>query len=147
MANVFIGGLQGTVESNVKEILGYSCDRTAAMGSTVYSIHDTGISLLSETDLMGIKMKIVATTIEEAGADEKYFEFPEGIAAQHDQEADQMARMIAQQTISALKDPEGFRNKGQGFMGMPSGVEPTIPQEDQLEMEEAMRTIKGLLGN
>jgi len=147
MANGFMGGLQGSVEPNVKELLGYSCDRTTAMGSTVYSIHDTGISLLSETDLMGIKMKIVATSIEKAGADEKYFEFPEGIFVQHNKEADQMAQMIAQQTMSALKDPEGYKNKGQGFMGMPSGGQPTIPQEDQMEMEEAMKTIKGLLGN
>ena len=147
MANVFMGGLQGSIESNVKELLGYSCDRTTAMGSTVYSIHDTGISLLSETDLMGIKMKIAATSIEETGADKRYFEFPEGILAQHNKEADQMAQMIAQQSMSVLKDPEGSKNKGQGFRGPPSGGEPTIPQEDQMEMEEAMKTIKGLLGN
>lgn len=147
MANVFMGGKQGSIEQNVKELLGYSCDRTTSMGSTVYSIHDTGISLLSETDLMGIKMKIVATSIKETGADKKYFEFPEGIVVQHNKEADQMAQMIAQQSMSALKDPEGFKNKGQGFMGIPSDGQPAIPQEDQMEMEEAMKTIKGLLGN
>jgi len=147
MANMLMGGLQGSVEPNVKQLLGYSCDRTTALGSTVYFIHDTGISLLSETDLLGIKMKIVATSIQETGAEKRYFEFPEGIVVQHDKEADRMAQMIAQQSMSALKDPEGHSNKGQGFMGMPSGEQPAIPQEDQMEMEEAMKTIKGLLGN
>ncbi len=147
MATIIMGGLQGSVEPNVKQILGYSCDRTTALGSTVYYIHDTGISLLSETDLMGIKMKIVATSVQETGAEQRYFEFPEGIVVQHNKEADQLAQMIAQQSMAALKDPEGHRNKSQGFMGMPSGEQPAIPQEDQMEMEEAMKKIKELLGN
>lgn len=147
MGNVFMGGLQGSVEQNVEEILGYYCDKTTGLGSTVYSIHGTGISLLSETDLMGIKIRSVATSIEKGGADKTYFELPQGIAVQHDKEADQMAQMIAQQTIAALKDPEIMRKKEQGFMGGPSGGQPAIPEEDQLEMEEAMKTIRGLLGN
>ena len=147
MANVFTEGMQGNVEQNAKEILGYSCDRISTMGSTIYSIHDTGINLLSETDLMGVKMKSVATSINKQGADNKYFEFPPGIIPKHDREADQMSQMIAQQTISALRDPEGFKNRGQGFMGMESLEQPAIPLEDQKEMEEAMNTIKGLLGN
>lgn len=147
MANVFMGGWHGSIEENVKEILGYFCDRSTALGSTVYFIHGTGISLLSETNLMGVKIKSAASSIEKGGADKKYFEFPPGIVVQHSEEADQMAQIIAQQTIAALKDPESIKNKGQGVIGMPSGSEPAIPEEDQMEMEEAMKTIKGLLGN
>jgi len=147
MANVFTEGMQGRVEQNAKEILGYSCDRISAMGSTIYSIHGTGINLLSVTDLMGVKMKSVATSINKKGVDDKYFEFPPGITLKHDREADEMAQMMAQQTISALRDPEGVKSKGQGFMGIESVEQPAIPEEDQMEMEEAMKTIKGLLGN
>ncbi len=147
MAGVLAGGGLGSVELNVRQILGYSCDRIIGLGSTVYSIHDTGISLLTETDLLGIKMKSVATSIKKSGADKIYFEFPQGIVPQPNPEADHMARLIAQQSIAALQDPESFQSKGQGIMGLPAGGQPAIPEEDQIQMKEAMETIKGLLGN
>lgn len=146
MAGVLSTGLQGSVEQNVKEILGYSCDRIQALGTTIYSIHGTTINLLNETDLMGIKMKSVATSIKKSGADQKYFEFPQGIVPQPSPEADRMALVIAQQTIAALKDPERFENKGHGIIGLPADKAPSIPEEDQMQMEEAMNTIKELLG-
>ena len=147
MAKVFTGDLHAGIEQNVKEILGYSCDRTRAMGSTVYVIHGTGVSLLSETDFMGIQIKSSAVSIEIEGVDTSYFEFPEGIEVARNQEADQMAQMIAQQTMTALKDPASVPTKSQGFMGLPSNGQPEIPEEDKLELEEAMKTIRGLLGN
>ena len=147
MANLLMGDLHASVEQNVKEILGYSCDRTQALGSTVYSIHGTGVSLLSETDLMGIQIKSIAVSIDTKRVDASVFEFPEGIEIEHDEEADQMARIIAQQTMAALKDPDNITTKSQGIMGLPSSEQPEIPEEDQMEMEEAMKTIRGLLGN
>lgn len=147
MATVFTGDLHARVEENVKEILGYSCDRTTAIGSTVFSIHGTGVSLLSETDFMGIQVKSAAVSVETVKVDSSVFELPEGIEVEHNQDADRMARLIAQQTMAALKDPESTSSKRQGFMGVPSGEQPDIPEEDQLEMEEAMKTIRGLLGH
>ena len=146
VTNVFMGDLHVSVTHNVKEILGYSCDLTEAMGSTVYSIHGTGISLLSETDFMGIEIKTVAVAVETQGVDTSFFEFPEGIEVEHDQEADQIAQMIAQQAVAALKDSDNLPRKSQGFMGLPSSGQPEIPEEDKLEMEEAMKTIRELLG-
>ncbi len=146
MANAFMGDLHVSVEQNVKEILGYSCDRMKAMGSIVYSIHGTGISLLSETDFMGIQIKTVAVSVETQGVDTSFFEFPEGIEVEHSQEADKMAQMIAQQAVAALKDSGNLPAKSQGIMGLPSSGQPEIPEEDKLEMEEAMKTIKELLG-
>ncbi len=146
MANVFMGDLHLSVKQNVKEILGYSCDQTKATGSTVYSIHGTGISLLSETDFMGIQIKTVAVSVETQGVDTSFFEFPEGIVVEHSQEADKMAQMIAQQAVAALKDPGNLPAKSQGIMGLPSSGQPEIPEEDKVEMEEAMKTIRELLG-
>ena len=146
MATVFTGDLHASVEQNVKDILGYSCDLMKATGSTVYSIHGTGVSLLSETDFMGIQIQSTAISVETMRVDPSYFEFPEGIAVEHNQEADRMARMIAQQTMAVLKDPENSAPKRQGFMGLPSSEQPEIPEEDKMEMEEAIKTIRGLLG-
>lgn len=147
MAKVYGGGLQANTEPNVKEMHGFFCDRTTALGSTVYTIHGTGLALMSETDLMGISVRSVAISIEKGGVDETNFDFPNDIEVQHNKEADQMAQLLAQRTIEVLKDPDSVSPKTQGFMGMPSSGRPEIPEEDQLEMEEAMETIKGLLGN
>jgi len=146
MAGGFMGAVQGAVEPNVKEIHGYSCDKVSAMGSTIYAIHGTSISLLSESSIMGITVKSEAIEVKEEGADEKYFQFPQGIVPQPNAEADQMARMMAEQMIAGLKDPEGFKKKSQGILGLPSGGQPEIPKEDQMQMEEAMNTLKQLLG-
>lgn len=147
MAKVYMSGLHGNTEQNAKQIHGFFCDRTTAMGSTVYTIHGTGLALMSETDLMGISVKSVAISIEKGGVDGTYFEFPNDIEVQHNKEADQMAQLLALRTIEVLKDPDSVTPKTQGFMGMPSSGPPEIPEEDQLEVEEAMETIKGLLGN
>ncbi len=146
MAGVVSAGLHGDLEPNVENILGYSCDRVRAIGSTIYMIHGTGIHLSYESDLLGIKMKSVATSIKMQGAEQKYFEFPKGIDPQPDPEADRTARIMAQQAIVALKDPERFRGTGQGLLGLPE-EQPDIPEEDKMQMEEAMETIKGLFGN
>ncbi len=146
MAGVVSAGLHGDLEPNVENILGYSCDRVRAIGSTIHMIHGTGIHLSYESDLLGIKMKSVATSIKMQGAEQKYFEFPKGIDPQPDPEADRTARIMAQQAIVALKDPERFRGTGQGLLGLPE-EQPDIPEEDKMQMEEAMETIKGLFGN
>lgn len=146
-ATVFTGGMQESVEYNAKEILGYLCDRTSGMGTTVYTIHDTPISLYSESNIMGISLKSVAISVNKQSVDEQFFQFPEHIVPQPDPEADRMAAIIAEQTIAALKDPAAFKQKHQGRIGLPPGGQPDIPKEDQMEMEEALKTLKGLLGN
>lgn len=143
MAGAVSAGLHGDLEPNVEKILGYACDRVRAIGSTIYMIHGTGIYLYSETDLMGIKMKSVAVSLELQGAEQKYFEFPPGLDPEPDPEADRMAQILARQAIAALKDPQRFRGKGQGFLGIPEN-QPDISEEDQMQMEEMMKTIKGL---
>lgn len=147
MAGALMGGLQGSVEPDAREILGYSCDRTTSMGTTVYSIHNSGITLLSESNIMGIIINSTAIAIDTQGAEDSYFEFPEGIVPRSSPEKDQMAAMIARQTISILKDPEHYKVRNQGLMGMPAAGQPAIPEEDKRQMQEAMKTIKELFGN
>jgi hypothetical protein len=144
---MFTGTMQGSVEPNAREILGYPCDRTSGLGTTVYSIHGTPISLHSESNIMGVSVKSVATSVEKKRVDERFFKLPEHIVPQPDPEADRMAAIIAERTIAALKDPAGFKQKNQGLLGLPGGEQPVIPEEDQMQMEEALETLKGLLGN
>ncbi|MGA7279786.1 MAG: hypothetical protein WBW79_17760, partial [Desulfocapsaceae bacterium] len=145
-AAIFMGTMQGSVEPNAKEILGYACDRTSGLDTTVYYIHDTPISLYTESNIVGISVKSVATSVEKKAVDEQFFQIPEHIVPQPDPEADRLAAIMAEQTIAALKDPAGFKQKNQGLLGLPPGEQPVIPEEDQMQMEEAMETLKKLLG-
>jgi hypothetical protein len=143
-------GMGGTVEENVTELLGYSCDRVSVMGTTVYSIHESQIPLKSEANIMGMQMNIVATSVDKGKVDEKYFAHPAGLEAEYDQEADDMAREMAQQTIEWLKDPEAGNTPPQmGGAALEERMQ-HVPQEDQEMMkqaEEMMEGLKGLLGN
>jgi hypothetical protein len=142
-----MSGMQGSVQENAKEILGYSCDRATIMGTTVYSIHGTPIALLLESNMMGVSMKSVATAVDKWSVADRHFAFPAGIEPQPDPEADQVARMMAQQTIEMLKDPEAYKKENKGMMGVPPGQQQDIPEEDQKQMEEAMKALKGLFGD
>ena len=157
MGTSMMNGMNGSVEKKAKKILGYSCDLTQAMGSTIYTIHDTPIALYSDSNIMGMKVKSVATKFDKGSVDGKYFKFPEGIEPQPDPDGDQMARVIAKQTIAALKDPEAFK-KSQQQSGKPAtsasprtpgndSRQEEIPPEDQQVMEETMKALKGLFGN
>ena len=147
MGSGFMSGMQGSLEKNAKRILGYACDKVSIMGSTVYSIPGTSIALLSESNIMGVTVKSAATKLEEGAVDDKYFQNPEGIVPLPDPDADQLAGMMAEQSIAMLKDPEAFREDSQGgIMKIVPGKSVDIPPEEQQQVEEAMRLLKGLFG-
>ncbi|MEN8200222.1 MAG: hypothetical protein ABFR63_09145 [Thermodesulfobacteriota bacterium] len=137
-------GLGGKVQQNVKKILGYSCDRAEMMGTVAHTIHGSGVPLLMETNMMGMKMTIEATSVDEGKVDDKFFQFPAGIEPVLDPQSDAMARELARQTVSTLKDPEG----GGQNMKMPAtqGQDPQMSPEDQKQMEQAMEMLKGMFG-
>ena len=148
MGTGFISTMQGAFERDAKTILGYSCDKVTAMGSTTYSIHGTPIVLHSETNIMGVSVKTTATKIEKGNAPNSYFELPSGIIPEVDTEADQMAKMMAEQSIAMLKDPEAYKENAQNnMMKMIPHRSETISPEEQKQVEEAMKTLKGLFGN
>ena len=141
----------GTVEQKVTKILGYDCDRTQMMGTTVYTLHGTGIPLKIESNVMGMTMRQEATAVNEGGVDQKYFVPPQGIAAVFDPEADAMARSLAKQTLATLKSPDGAKK-----MQEETPMNPMVPQgssqqqispAEQQEMEQAMQMLKGMMGN
>ena len=142
-----MGGMHGSLEKNAREILGYSCDKVTVLGSTVYSIHGTSIALLTESNIMGVTIMSAATKIEEGPVADSFFQYPENIVPQPDPDADQMARMMAEQSIAMLKDPESFEENNQGsIMNMVPAKDADIPPEEQQQLEEAIKAFKGIFG-
>jgi hypothetical protein len=143
-------GMGGTVEKNAAELLGYMCDRVSAMGTTVYSIHESQIPLKTESNIMGMQMSIVATSFDKGKVEDKYFTHPAGIEAVFDQEADTMARQMAIQTMDWLKDSEAGSVPPQLDGAGQLNRMQQVPQEDQEMMKQAeqmMEGLKGMLGN
>jgi hypothetical protein len=142
-------GMGGKLERNVEKILGYDCDRATVMGSTVSSIHETGIPLKVNTNMMGIEMKKEATEIKKGAPDLKYFQFPAGITPQPDPDGDAISRSMAQQTMAMLKDPEGAKKAvdiGSILQQKKKshGQQEEAPEISDEEMEQAMKALKGM---
>ncbi len=140
-------GFGGNVQQNAEKIMGYSCDRAEMMGTVAYSIHGSGIPLLITTNMMGMSMKVEATAVDEGRVDNKFFQLPEGIEPVMDPQSDAMAREMARQTITMLKDPEGAKKIGEEVNGAQmQGSEQLTPAE-QDQMQQAMEMLKGVFGN
>lgn len=139
-------GFGGNVQQNAEKILGYSCDRAEMMGTIVYSIHGTGIPLRMESNMMGMNMKIEATSVDVGKVADKFFQLPEGIEPSLDPQSDAIARSMAKETIDMLKDPKGAEKMQKKAMegGMQSNKEMTPEQQEQ--MEQAMEMLKGMFG-
>lgn len=140
-----MAGMGGTVEENAIEMFGYSCDKMNAMGTTVYSIHGSSVALKTESNVMGMKMDIVATAVDKGDVDEKFFAHPVGIEVVHDEEADAMSLQMAQQTMEWLKDPEASTHPPQEGM-MQSERMQQVPEEDKEMMKQAEQMMQSLQG-
>ncbi len=140
----FMKDMNGKIEQNVIKILGYSCDRTSAMGNTIYMMHGAPIPLKTETNMAGMKMTSVATSFKEGEADGRFFEHPAGIEAVYNQESDEMSKNMAVQMMAMLKDPDGVKKMSErhsGASGQSGGI-----QENQEIMDQAGQMMKGMLG-
>lgn len=146
LGGAFAEGMQGAVEQNALEILGYSCDKVSIMsGATVYSIHGTDIPLKSVVSMMGMNMTMEATSIDTGKVDDKFFQHPAGIVVENDTEADGMARAMAKQSIAMLKDPEAAKEMIPAQMGMPQEKMDQMSEEEKQMMKQMMEGMKGLM--
>jgi hypothetical protein len=124
MGTAYMEGMGGVVQQNAAEILGYSCDKVEIMGGvSTYLIHGTDIPLKTEMDMMGMKMNIVATSIEKGDVDDRFFQHPAGISAELDAGADAKAREMARQVVAMLKDPGDVARKEAQPTGIPEKME------------------------
>ena len=154
-------GIQGEMKKNATKILGYSCDKFSAMGSTTYMISGTGLVLKSETSVAGMNFQSLATDINKGSVAKNVFIPPAGIELEYDPQSDQMARAMAKQTIEMLLDPDKAQ-AGAGQYGTPppstmdapgpesgDSASPSQNMEDQ-DMQEAiqqgMDALRGIFG-
>lgn len=152
MGSSMMQGMQGSVQQNAENILGYSCDLVSVAGTTSYSIHGTDITLKSDAAMMGMSFSTVATQVNEGSVPGNVFTPPAGIQITHDREADDAAKAMAKSTIDTLKSPDGNRkmqeqagdamNQG-GAAGQQA---PPANQGSDQDMQKAMDAMKGLFG-
>lgn len=150
MGKSVIGGMQGTVEKNAATLLGYSCDKTTFMGTTVYTMHDTGIPLKTETDMPGMSHKSVALTFDKGAVDKSVFIPPKNVEITFDKEADAMMQQMAKNMINNLKDPEAakkMKQKEAGYSQQPPERGEGSREESDDALQKSMESLKGLFGN
>lgn len=145
MGRVATEGFGGKIQQNAEIILGYSCDRSEMMGTVVYSIHGTDISLRVATSMMGMTMNVEATSVDEGSVDSTFFKLPSDIKLDFVDQADSMAHAVARQTIRMLKDPESMKKlTDEGPMSLIMSDMKMTPEEQE-QMQEAMEMLKGLI--
>jgi len=131
------------IEQKATKILGFDCDKVEMMGTTVYSIHNTGIPLKMEMNMMGMTMKHEATKVDEGSVDGKHFAPPTGIEVTTDPQADTLARSFALQAIVTLKSPDGvkkMREQGANPMMMPQAEgQPEMTPEEKKRWKRRWR--------
>lgn len=142
----YTDGMAGQIQHNAAELLGYSCDKVEIMGgASAYLIHGTDIPLKTEMDMMGMKMSMVATSLEKGDVDDKFFQHPAEINAEVDAEADALAGEMAKQVIALLKDPENAPPIEGQLMGFPGQME-GMTEEDKQMMQQAEKMMQGMKG-
>jgi hypothetical protein len=147
MGAAYTEGMGGTLQLNALEILGYSCDKVEIMGgSATYLIHDTDVTLKTEMNIMGMNLTMEAEKIEN-GVDEKFFQHPEGIMVEVNDQSDEIAKNMAIQAIAMLKDPESAKNAQMIAPKTVAGGKKQMSKEQKEQMMQQMEEmVKGLQG-
>ncbi|HDK43343.1 MAG TPA: hypothetical protein ENG91_02185 [Desulfobacteraceae bacterium] len=160
LGNSMLRNFSGETVKNAATILGYNCDRTTVMGTTVYLIHNTDIMLRREMNMMGMQGKTEATSIDKGKVPPAAFALPAGIAPVRDEAAEAMTKQMVQNIINTLKEPDGAekmrsRTRQNSMMEMPPRGEPaTAPRGRRREgpgqmpdkLQQGMKMIQGLFG-
>lgn len=139
------GGMAVKIQHNAAEILGYSCDKVEVMGGVSYLLHDTDICLKSEMNMLGMKMEMIATSVQEGNVDDKFFQHPDGIIAEIDAEAETMVREMAGQMLAMLKDPDNSPKREAQPMRF-SGKMEGMSEEDKLIIQQAEKMMQNMKG-
>ncbi len=131
-----IAGLEGTLEKNAAKILGYSCDKVVAMGTTAYTISGTDIPLRIQGATMGITINEEATNISKSEPSASTFKIPSNIQIEHNKQADMMMQAHAKDVIQNL-----LQGKKSTQMQAPAqgGGQPQMTPEQQEQMKKMMQ--------
>lgn len=119
-------GMQGKVTPKALKIHGYDCEKVEVMGVKNYLLNGTGIELKTESNMMGVKINVEATSIDTKGAiPATAFEVPAGIKLESIAQADEMAKTMARATIGSMVSGSVAV---QGNSGKNSQQAPQMPQ-------------------
>jgi hypothetical protein len=138
----------GQREEKVGEMFGFPVDRTTMMGLTSYTIHRTSLMLQSSGTLMGMRIDLKATSLEQGTVDAANFAHPQGIEAVFSQQADDMAMMMAQTTMAWLKDPEAAKESSPKLMPgamLKEGSQPPSQENKEGAGSAGQALLEGLL--
>lgn len=148
LGNSMLSNFSGEKIENAATILGYNCDRTTIMGTTIYLIHNTDIMLRREMNMMGMQGKTEVTSVDKGKVPPGAFALPAGINPVRDEAAEAMTKQMVQNVISMLKDPDGAekmrsRSRQNSMRTMPPRGEPTT---DNRGLQQGMEMLQGLFG-
>jgi hypothetical protein len=137
MGNAMLASFMGGGKPQIKEgaFKGKPVQIATVMGMTSYTWKDTPITLKTEGAMMGVKVDEEAMDIKtDVPVPASALAAPAGIPVVFDKEADQMQRMMADNMLGMLKDPN-FEQKMQsqqgGMMGgMMQGVLQGVDKDD-----------------
>lgn len=154
LGNSMLGDFSGEKVENAATILGYNCDRTTVMGTTVYFIHNTDIMLRREMKMMGMQGKTEATSVDKGKVPPGVFALPAGITPVRDEAADAMTKQMVQNVINTLKDPDGaekMRSRRNSMQKMPPRNEPATDsrgrrREGQDNLQQGLQMLQGMFG-
>lgn len=143
MGAAYTEGMGGTLRQNAVEILGYPCDKVELMeGSATYLIHETDIALKTEMNMAGMKLTMVAESVDKGRIDDRFFQHPAGIVAEENSESDEMAKGMAVQAIAMLKDPASGKNE---LMMVPKGLAEGKGEFSAEDQEEMLRQVENVM--
>lgn len=138
-------GMQGKLEKNATEILGYRCDKTEMMGATVYGIQGSGFPLKMESNMMGMKHAEIATKIDKGSVPNSKFLPPESIQYRHDQYADQMMQNYAKNVIQSLLNDQAPAPMS-GMQAPPAQQEADKPEQLNPEQQQQIQQLMKMFG-
>jgi hypothetical protein len=137
---LFFGGMSREIEENAMTILGINCDKIQLMGTTIYAIHGSDITLKTESNIMGMITLTEAISIQKGFAPDNYFQHPKEITAGIDPEADAISRSMAQEIIRRLNDSKA--SEKDVFPESKYYLQPD--PEEQEDMEKAIEALKDI---
>jgi len=85
-----IKGMEGTLQKNATQILGYNCDKVTMTGTVLYTISGTDLALKMNGNLMGIKFSQSAINVKKESSPSSKFQPPSNIIFERDKQADQI---------------------------------------------------------
>jgi len=126
-----IKGMEGTLQKNATQILGYNCDKVTMMGTVLYTISGTDLALKMNGNLMGIKFSQSAINVKKESSPSSKFQPPPNIIFERDKQADQIMQEQARSVIQELLNNKPGQIESAGNTTGNQTQIPAPPQKSQ----------------